>query len=360
MKRIGGDFEMHSKAKKGVSGLLILGVFAAVVCVAALVVMANVNENAKTGTELNKLQIAQIKKQAVTDIGTGVSGKVGLFSYSDIKPLVNFKFEDLTGTARNPTLYLYTTDPKTMVGGEFWGNERSWADNADEYWSSSTASSGQVQKAIAPGTKVYGHASLSSYEDVFFEYTVPTTGDVSPGDAVDTNAGLTANTWTMAAYDTTALASSIDLGHAGTNATNTELAKSITSNFVADNKKVCLSEIRLTNVQKYSDLGIRKLQIDVQGQALLIYDYNGGTDRTKYESATNGQTYDSDDYEAHRTFLNSVCYNENEIPNIQVHEWADTKDAAYAGYLNNGNTTATITINDREGTALVSAVAITA
>lgn len=362
---------MKRMGKKGVFPLIVTALMAILVAGAFVygAIEFGLNQAAQRDkTEQETAQLDVLTGGATPGTTTGAqTGLSGQYSYADIFPYINFKFEDAVGTAVNPTVYLYTKDPSIhLTANGPWNSERSWSDTTGTYWTYATASSGTASKQIPPyqdaaktqRTTVWFHASLSGYKDVFGSYTVPLRGDVAAADAKSNSTGLDAGTWKMPQYDTSTVASSIDLGHDATNHTNYELVKSISSISVASGKEMCLGRVKLTNVNKSV---VNKVSVVAGGRPILIYDENGNN-KLAYADATDAQTYDSDNNIADKTLLEGVCFAQNTPVAILLDVFADTTDTTWAStsYLSNGNVTFKANIYNSEGTALVSAVSVTA
>jgi hypothetical protein len=310
-------------------------------------------------TEKTTLEMLQETEGTTAGFAGGPDVGTGEYSYANIIPYVNWYFEDAAGTATNPTVYLYKTNPLTLSANGNWESERSWSDSAGTYWTSTSASSGKAQKLIPIKTTVWYHASLSGYEDIFGVYTVPSRGDIAVADAKSNSTGLDVGSFETPQFDTTALATAIDLGHDATNHTNKELLMPITSNIVADDKKVCLGEITLTGFNKTV---LNKVLIRAGSNYILVYDENG-VDKVAYKDATDTQTYDSDSYSSDKKALEQTCFEDGQQVNLALDVFADTTSNHVSGLgttkLSDENTTFVITVKDIEGTTLVSAVTVT-
>jgi hypothetical protein len=270
----------------------------------------------------------------------------GRYSYADIKPYINFLFEDLGGTARSPTCYIYYSDP---TGSSAWGDERAWSDDTGEYDTSSAASSGKVQKQFDSGKEFWSHCSLASYEDIFFHYVVPTRGDISPGDAVDTNAGLSGGTFVMAAWDTDEWneSTTIDMGYSGS-FTGQEKNNDETT-LVDKQKRVRLSRVRIENVTDYTVNTLKRLKITIGSPCncvLDVYNYDNGLDNTQYD-ATDLRVFDSNFVPEYKACLKTCVWEQDEAPSLRVTTKAD--DTLMA----NGNIIGHLEVEDMEGNALI-------
>ena len=376
---------------KGIATMLIAVIFLAIFVIGALAYFANksTQDAALAAYQQRAFEAIVNKINQPSGGGTTIiqpSGSQattgGIYQYSEIRPYVNFYFEDLTGTARNPTVYIYNKDPKTLSGGEYWGDERAWSDTSGDYYTSGTASSGKLQKQLTPGTRLWFHASISSYADQFSEYTVPTAGDITPSAAIDTNGGITACyndngvkqcVYRVATYDTTAWTSSaIDLGVAAAQ-TNYHYLKDVTR-AVSTNNVVSISQIKITNISKYttgvtanagwtSGLGIHKFKVICGGQEILIYDYDGGIDKTKYMDGTTNQVYDTGWYPSDKAKLAACKWGQNELASIRFDYYLNSGDLTETANTTTPvcpptNETAAVWLYDAEGNSLINGITI--
>jgi hypothetical protein len=366
------------KMQKGIVTPIITAIVLIIVAVSAVAVY----NWATTATKTEQLQQQSIISQITGTSGTttqptggyistdGVSAVLGSpgckYSYKNAKPYVNFHSEDKTGTATSPTYYFYDVNPTTLSNGDYWGDERSWTDSSGTYWTSGTATSGKLQKQLDTGKKLWIHGSVSGYQDLFFEYTVPTCGDQLVDAVQDTNSGIEAGTRRTIQYDTTAWTSSaIDLGVTA-NQTNYEYRKD-TSYVTAKNKKICLSQIYMnltTGTPQSTGFGVHRAELDIGGQEILVYDYDKGLDYTVYRNSgtLTLQVFDSNLYPAYKNKLKSICFNADDSASLQTRYWLDSTDAvtlSATGYCYNGNVTGKIYVYDTEGNALISGQSIT-
>lgn len=354
------NFPRTDGKKKGVVTQALSAFFIVALILTTLAGFNYLNQASRT-EQVRQLSIQKdTSKLSTVDAGIPTTC---IYSYANVRPYVNYDTEDDAGTAVNPTWYIYTSNPSTLTFGAYWGDERAWSDESGEYYTSGTATSGSLQKTLTSGLETWAHASLSGYEDVFIHYTIPTCGDITPGDAVDTNAGIDVGVFQMTQFDTTAWASShIDLA-VSANATNAEHSKDVTYR-VADNKKVKLDQMKIKTLERYASAdsgeGLRKLQITIEGQTFLIYDNAAGIDKTSYQGATDTYVYDSNSYPADKEKLQSIEIGEDQVVDFGVKAWVDTLDAQVAndGYLSNGEPLGNVTLYDVEGNALLSAQGI--
>lgn len=292
----------------------------------------------------------------------------------------NLNFQDRTGTARNPTCYYYNNEnylsaiaPKM----DRWNDERAWVDQSGAYIDSGTASSGKLQKSFQAGNHYWIHCSISGYQDLFLsDAVIPTSGDLSLGDAKDTNIGVDtylengarkSTKFTIWAWDTTAwTASAIDLNQTAV-ATETVENRKFTSYTIAKNKAVQLSQLKITNVSKFSDEGVRYIWIEIPDKngvthTYTVYDYGAGIDNTKYDSAATLQTYDSNNVAGEKEYLKNSYWVGDQTASITVIVNANTATGSASagdGLLENGELIGVITLSDMEGNALISAQSIT-
>ncbi len=292
-------------------------------------------------------------KQATEITGAkAVLGQPGCkYGYENIKPYVNFFTQDDQGTATNPTWYYYEAKPS-----EYWGDERTFTDESDLYVDSGTSSSGKLSKQFAPGTELWAHASISSYEDIFWHGFVPTCGDITPGDAQDTNNGITINTWETMEYDTTAWTSSaLDL--ATTNTNGTETKSKLVSYVIADNKKAKIDRIEIRDIQKYADERVSKIKFKVGNSGWLkVYDYDAGLENFKYDGATNKFTYSSNDW--HKDTIRNLAWVEDEVASFHVEVTVYATDVGEAdadSMCSDGEAVGAVYIYDAEGNLLINA-----
>jgi hypothetical protein len=340
----------------------------AFIILAAIAVFAFVGYMNAQSAESKARTQAILDQQQTTQTPSGgqqtITPSAGLYSYQDVKPYYNLYFEDNTGAAVSPTVYFYTTDPAAQPNGAYWGDERAWADSSSAYYTSGTATSGKLQKQFVPGLKLWFHATVASYKDVYSSFTTAARGDITPSAAVDSNAGITVGTFKMPQYDTTAwTGSAIDFG-ASANATNAEFTKDVTYT-VANNKYVGLNQLKLINVSEgtlhSSGDGIRKLSYIVNGKEVLVYDGDAGVNRAQYSTSGNcyGQCYDSSSYAADKAIVTAGQWNQQQIGSIRFHMFADTREAVTCtgstGYACPNNVTSVVYLYDNEGTAIISA-----
>lgn len=294
-----------------------------------------------------------------------------LYHYSGVKPYYNLFFEDLVGTAVNPTVYFYNTNPKELSNGAYWQDERAWSDSSGTYYTSGTASSGKLQKQFVPGTQLWFHADLASYQDAFGSFTAIECGDITPTGAQDTNTGISIGTFTMGQYDTTAWTSSAIDMTVSANQTNYNYYKDVTYG-VAKNKVVQLDQIKM-NITKGTPTsvgcGIHKVRIILPGnKEILVYDYDAGIDKTNYQSGGTpiNDAYDSSLYPGDKALLRSFVWTQDQLAQIRVDYYMDTtSDTAGCGantgdgYCMNGNVTGNFYLYDVEGNALIDGQQIT-
>lgn len=344
---------------KGLASALVVLILGLIVAIPVAMFFFQYTHESKVRTKLMQEQ----KSQPISNVPSSNTGSLQIeqtYSYVGIRPYNKWTFQDATGTAVNPTCYIYDREPTTLSAGAYWGDERAFSDESGTYIASGTAASGTYGKNFEAGKKLWYHCTLSGYEDVFGEYTVPLKGSMQAAEASSTNYGLSVGTFTMKAWDTTAWTSSaIDLG-VTTNQTNYEYSKILTST-VGKNKKVCLGELRLTQFKKAADYGIEKFVVEIGGgtnplQSFIIYSNNGGIDKTVYMDSTNQQVYDSDD-QGDKNALKSLCWNQDETAMIKFRVWANSRDSVswVPGYLGNGNVTAIVYLKDYEGNSLINA-----
>ena len=324
----------------------------------------------------DQLQITNEGGGVVTYTSNGppeiTGGSTGtLYSYSGIQPQMNFLTQDQGGTARNPTWYLYDQNP-AQLQGKIWASEREWTDTSGEYFDSGTAASGKLTKALVPGTTIWAHGSLTSYEDQFISFTVPTRGDVSPGDASSSSIGLDAlgTAKIVGTYDTTAFTSAA-LNFSVDQTNGTDLRKSVTvTRTVTAAQKVKLDRIMLNNLTDFNARGLRRMSIVLSGKdvtqpnsrgeydvskTVTISVYNkDGADFAVYKSATLGRTYDSTTTSNHAALVRSIGGADGDTITMQIVAYLDVDTDGPAGKTNNGDVIADdFLLEDVEGNNLV-------
>src|SRR3990167_3781896 len=245
----------------------------------------------------------------------------GVYGYNGITPKLVWNFDNGYGTATNPTLYFYTESNK----GSEWSNERTFVDSSDYYHYSVAASSGAASVTkYAPGTKVFWHAALSGYQDIFSPVTAPECGDLTPGDAQST--GVNIGTFALKQYDTTAwvtASTAVSSGYATkyptatTNTTSASQSKTVASSTVGQNKKLAVSQLVINQVGSFSGYGtpipsegirrvIVKVSLNGNMVPITVYDYGAGIDKTKNVGGANTRKYDSNDYPEDKAALQAL------------------------------------------------------
>jgi len=262
-----------------------------------------------------------------------------------------------------------------------WGNERRFVDTSGDYLFSGSSSNGEFNTTyFSPGTQFAYHASISGYEDVFGEYTVPTCGSMTPGDAQST--GFYTQL-TIGQYDSGPIYSSnLSMGYTPANDTNVKAVKDV-SYTVATNKKIKLSQITFNEMKKFSGGGVgdgvRSISLKItsgtsgSGSAdLRFYDYAAGIDKTKYLSSSSPQYYDSNDYAEDKNALANVFASQGDTITFRWTVYADivNADQAGSGATNDGKISVGssvkeeilgggIGVYDAEGTDLWTGAAVT-
>jgi type II secretory pathway pseudopilin PulG len=283
-----------------------------------------------------------------TAVPSPTSGK---YSYANAKPYVNWNFEDGGGTARSPTCYFYYD---SVSGSSSWGDERAWTDDTGEYDTSGSASSGRVGEQFDAGREMDIHCDLSSYKNVFItDFVVPLRGDMTPGDAQDSNIGITAGTYKMLAWDTDVWNASfhIDMGYSGS--FTAQEKENDQTTIVDDNKVIQLSQIEVENLTDYSTDTLRQFRLEVGSCKFDVYNYDTGVDRTTYKSGK-GNYFDSNLYPSIKECLKSQVWEQNEAPSIRIVTKGDDTSLA------NGDVIGNLSIKDMEGNSLMAKVSITA
>ena len=190
------------------------------------------------------------------------------------------------------------------------------------------------------------------------DWMVPIAGDVSPGDAQDTNIGIEAGTWKLADFDQTVFTSSSSDLSVSANQTNYEYSVLTTrSTAIEKNHVMEISQVKMnTTANLYSDFGVSKVKFEMGPISWTVYDYNGGIDYINaYQSSTIGKQFDSNLYSSFKNDLKSVKWTQDEVPAFRFKVTANSRDTATwaTGYLADGNITLSASIYDVEGTALL-------
>ena len=158
------------------------------------------------------------------------------FTGMNVKHELDFS-NKYTGTAVNPTVYIYTKKPDDWLNGRH--------DPDSGYDETGTASSGVYTYQNVPGT-YYVWATLSGYYDEFFTITIPSSSDTNINDY---NAQPPATRVKMVQADSLSL-SNLDLGIT-TNETSDRTYTKVQTITVSDNKGYWLDQFKLQEDSTY-------------------------------------------------------------------------------------------------------------